>query len=478
MKVRSVRKNAFLNTAKQVCQVLFPIITIPYVTRILGAANYGKINFSNSIVNYFVLLSSLGVTSYAIREGALFRDDKKKFREFSSEIFSINIVSTIIAYFLLFVLLFVPQISSYKSLILVQSLSIILTTLGVDWVNSVYEDYFYIAVRYILFQVISILLLFLFVRKSSDYLKYAAIIVLATTGGNLLNIFYIRRYTKLKLVFHFNWKKHLIPILVLFGNQVAVTLYVNSDVTMLGFLSSESTVGLYSLASKIYTVIQQMLNALLIVSVPRLAYYLGNNNSKKFNILAQSIQKSLLLIIIPLMTGLFSFADTIMKLAGGTQYLQGSNALRILSLALFFSLISAFYTNCILLPYKLENKILLITSAAAVANILLNVWLIPVGGATGAAMTTLISEVIVASWSHKIASKYLVTQKRLPRDATSLLVGGICIIAICFVSKKIFCNSMISVVIAVIISAIVYLLILILFKNSIIMDEMEKCRKW
>lgn len=474
MKVRSVRQNAFLNTAKQVCQILFPIITIPYVTRILGAQNYGKINFSNSIVNYFILLASLGISSYAIREGALLRDNKKKFSAFADEIFSINIISTIVSYILLFILLLVPAVAKYESIILIQSLSILLTTIGADWVNSVYEDYFYIAIRYIIFQVIAIILLFMFVRDTSSYLAYACILVLATTGGNILNIFYIRRYVKLRFTFNLNWRKHLIPILVLFGNQVAVTLYVNSDITMLGFLSNEDTVGIYSLASKIYTVIQQVLNAILIVSIPRLSYYLGQNKSGEFKNLAKVIQQSLLLLLVPLMCGLFSFSDTIMYIVGGNEYLQGANSLRILAIALIFSLLSGFYTNCVLLPYKLEKKILMITSIAAIVNVLLNFLLIPLAGATGAAITTLISEIIVSVFSYRIASKFL-SKNRIIKDDISIIIGGIVVIAICYLFKNIFTNNLIvALAFSIVFSAIGYGIVLLLLRNTVILNEAKK----
>lgn len=474
MKVRSVRKNAFLNTAKQVCQILFPIITVPYVTRILGAQNYGKINFSNSIVNYFMLLASLGVTAYAIREGALLRDNKAQFSEFADEVFSINVISTIVSYIILFLLLLVSAVAKYKSIILIQSLSILLMTLGADWINSVYEDYFYIAIRYIIFQVIAVVLLFIFVRNTNNYLEYASILVLATAGGNILNIFYIRRYVRLKFTLNINWRKHLVPILVLFGNQVAVTLYVNSDITMLGFLSNESIVGIYSLASKIYTVIQQVLNAILVVSIPRLSYYLGQRKINEFQKLAETIQQSLVLLLVPLMCGLYSFSDTIMYVVGGKEYFRGANSLRILAIALLFSLLSGFYTNCILLPHKLEKRILIITSVSAIVNVLLNFWLIPLAGATGAAITTLVSEIIVSIFSYKIASKFL-SKERITSDNISIIVGGIVVLIICSLFKRIFINNLImALIFSVIFSVIGYVIILLLLKNSIAINEIKK----
>lgn len=143
-RIKSIKVNAILNVTKQLCKVVFPLITMPYVTRVLQASGYGKYNFSSSIVSYFILLAGLGISDYAIREGARIRDNKKKFQIFSEEVFTINILSTIASYMILFVfLLFSKKLLDYRLLIIVQSMSIILNTIGCDWINSVYEDYFY-----------------------------------------------------------------------------------------------------------------------------------------------------------------------------------------------------------------------------------------------------------------------------------------------------------------------------------------------
>ena len=141
-KKNSLKVNATLNIIKQVCAIIFPLITFPYVSRTLGVDMYGKINFSNSIVSYITLIAGLGVSSYAIREGARIRDDKVKFERFSNEVFSINIVSTIFSYIVLFFLILLwNKLDSYKSLILILSINVLLTTLGTDWINTVYEDF-------------------------------------------------------------------------------------------------------------------------------------------------------------------------------------------------------------------------------------------------------------------------------------------------------------------------------------------------
>lgn len=193
MKIRSIKVNAILSMIKQVCAIIFPLITIPYVSRILEADNYGKINFSSSIISYFILIAGLGISSYAIREGARIRDEKTTFTKFSNEIFSINILATVLSYILLVVVVFIStKLQQYKLLLFIQSFAIILNTLGADWINSVYEDYLYLSFRYILIQIISLIALFLFVHTPNDYVIYAIIYVFSSSGGNLFNCFYIR----------------------------------------------------------------------------------------------------------------------------------------------------------------------------------------------------------------------------------------------------------------------------------------------
>ena len=170
VKNKSLGINAFLNVIRSSLSVIFPLITYPYAFRILHAENMGKIDFSNSIISYFSLIAVLGVSSYAVREGAKVRDSRKKIDELSSEIFSINVVTTIISYTLL--VLFVAasdKIQPYSELIFLLSLSIAFTTLGIDWINTIYEDFLFITVRSIITHILSLVLLFVLVKHEDDY---------------------------------------------------------------------------------------------------------------------------------------------------------------------------------------------------------------------------------------------------------------------------------------------------------------------
>ena len=147
-KFKSLSVNAFLNAFKSSLSVLFPLITYPYAFRILHVEGMGKVNYATSIVSYFSLIATLGVSTYAVREGAKLRDKKDDLEKFSNQIFSLNVFTTLIAYIALVVsLVFVNQFSSYRVLIVLSSLTIVFTTVGVEWLNTIYEDYLYITIE-------------------------------------------------------------------------------------------------------------------------------------------------------------------------------------------------------------------------------------------------------------------------------------------------------------------------------------------
>ena len=146
VKQRSLTVNSMLNVVRQICAVIFPLITFPYATRVLGTANYGMVSFGLSIISYIALIANLGVIEYAIREGAKVRDNKREFQKFSSQMLSINLLSTAFSLVLLLVLiLFWKRLDGYAVLLMIQSIGVISTTIGTDWINSAYEDYLFIS---------------------------------------------------------------------------------------------------------------------------------------------------------------------------------------------------------------------------------------------------------------------------------------------------------------------------------------------
>lgn len=470
MKQKSLGVNAILNGIKQCCSILFPLVTFPYVSRILGNGGYGKYSFSFSITNYFILFAALGIYTYAVREGAKIRNEQNKINKFCSQVFSINVCSSIISLLLLFCLVFIsPKLGDYKSYIFIQSTAIIMTLLGTDWVNGIYEDYFYITVRYIIVQLLCLIAMFSFVKTSDDIISYCIIAVLATNGGNFINIIYVKRYVKIKFTFHMNLKEHLIPLLILFVNSIAISIYVNSDITILGFFENDVQVGIYSFSSKIYNLLKQLINAIIVVSVPRIAFII-KNKPKEYQLYMNKIFAVLNIILLPITIGMFLMSDSIILLAGGNQYINGNMALKILSIATLFAIYASLFTNCVLIVNRKEKKCLQATVCSSIANVTLNFLFIPYIGMIGAAITTCIAEIINCFMQITFSKHYFYWKTIDFRSSWSCIIGSIFVAIICVTCNLIFETSLSQMISALIVSSITYGVILFIMKNPYVKD--------
>ena len=331
---KSMSLNAVMNALKTLMGVIFPLITFPYASNVLQVENLGKVNFANSVCGYFLLFAGLGISSYAVREGSKYVNDREKLSAFSSEMFSINMITAVIAYLALFVtMLCSAKLRGYTDLLLIMSLQIFFTTIGTEWIFTIFEEYTYITVRGMIFQILSFAALFLFVKNQSDYCIYAGISVFASVGSNVLNYFRARRYCAIHFTWKIDWKTHLKPIMIIFASTLATTLYVSSDTTILGILGSDYNVGIYAVAGKIYGIVKNLLSAVLVVSIPRLSHYAGVGAKKEFNQLFNNIFSALMVVVAPAVIGLILLSREVVLFISGESYLDAVQPLQILSLA-------------------------------------------------------------------------------------------------------------------------------------------------
>lgn len=461
--------NAILNGTQSVLNLIFPLITFPYVSRVLSVNGMGIYNFSYTYVGYFLLIAGLGINTYAVREGAKYRDNFEKISKFSSQIFSINILSTICAYLLLCVTLFVfKNLQLYYLCIVIFSLQIFFTTLGVNWLYIIYEDYTYITTRNILFKIISIILLFVLVKKPSDYIIYAGITVLAGVGSNILNYYHAKSFIKLKLTFNLGLRIHLKPILIIFASVLGVNIYLYADNTILGLLKGDYAVGIYSVSTKIYKMSEDLLSAVLTVTIPRLSMLYGKKLYKEYSKLLSQLFNLLMLLSLPAATGLIMLSKDIVLIIAGEKYLPSANSLAVISSAIVFSLINWIFADCVLLPSKRENKLLITTTVTAVLNILVNIFVIPFWSYDGASFSTVVSELTAMCLNGYFGWNILrkcESYKLIATNMIEALLGCLLIIGVCL-----FCNILISSVIyslitSVILSVLVYGTVLLILRN-------------
>ena len=181
--------------------ILFPVITFPYAARVLMPEGIGAINFLNSIIGYIVLLTSLGIPMYAVKEVAKYRDDKAKRDQITVEIIILSFILCLLGYVAVWILAkYVPQIHQQASLFYILSLTIVFSTIGVNWFYQGIEDFKFITIRAIIIRTLSAVSLFLFVKDSSDLLIYGIIIVGSTVGNNIINFIHLRKHIDRKII--------------------------------------------------------------------------------------------------------------------------------------------------------------------------------------------------------------------------------------------------------------------------------------
>ena len=464
---RRVAKNAFLNTFKTLLINLFPVLTYPYIARVLGVETVGKYTFSASIVSYFFLLAGLGINGYAIREGARIRDDKKAMNRFASEIFAINLYSTVAAYLLLALTVAVStKLRGYSAIILILSSEIMLNTLSLNWVYNVYEDYVFTTNCSLILQLLSLVGMFLFVRSEEDLLLYAAISVLSRYGYAFITFFYARRYVRLSPVLKPN-RKHLKPVFIMFFSMIAATIYISSDVTILGWICGDRKVGLYDTASKTYMIAKNLINAAIAVTIPRMSYLIGNDEREEAQRFGKTIIDVLLMISLPMAVGLCMISRPMVILYAGTAFAEAFRPLQILSVALCFAVAANFYANCILMSLRKEHVIMIAMIISAAVNIGLNFILIPLFAENAAALTTVIAEIIVFTISYVVSNRHLLVRPDR-KNLACAVAGCIGIAAVCRLMETFIARPLYLVLADIFVSVLVYALIQVVTGNKVI----------
>lgn len=476
-KGNSLVKNASLNIIKQLFTLAFSLITFPYVSRVLGDVSYGKYSFATSIIEYMLIFSASAGGAYAIREGAQLKGDNEKLTKFASEIFSIGCIFTCVAYVVLFLLTVIwSKAYQYKDLLFILSFRLSATLIGVEWVFHIFEDFKNITIRQIVVQGVGLLLTLLLVHSENDAKLYAVATVVAMSGANLVNFFVSRKYIKIGITKSLNWKKHIKPILMILFYSAMISIYSNADIVMLGVMKNNSVVGIYSVATKIYGIAKNIFIAALTVLLPRMSAYLGENRIAEIKKTICNTMILLLIGLVPAIVLLAYYAETVILIVAGKDFLQGTESLQLLSIALLFAIVSSLLTTNIMLPNRQENKITILVTVSAVSNVILNVLLIPMWGTSAAALTTVIAEIIVCVGAIAYSKEYLETRKILIMGWKICLSISVMLI-ILFLISALKINDYIEVFVGSCIACLGYCLNLSLLNVKVLRKCCSKLRK-
>jgi O-antigen/teichoic acid export membrane protein len=454
--------------------IIFPLITFPYASRILLPEGIGRVDFARSVIAYFIILSTVGIPLYGVREVAKVRDNKDKLSKLAQELFILNIFFTIISYIILFAVLQLnDKLYAQRELIVLMSTVIIFTTIGIEWLYQALEEYLYITVRTIIFQILSMILLFTFVRSKEDYLIYAGLNVFSSVGSNIINFIHARKYISLKRFKKYDFKKHLKPIFTIFGMNLAVSIYVNLDSVMLGLISGNAAVGIYSAAIKINKVVLAVVTSLGTVLLPRSSYYFQNGRIEEFNNLILKAIDFIMLLAIPAGVGLFLLSNEIILIFSGTHFSAAGLTMKILTPIIFIIGLSNLIGIQILVPTGREKYTFYSVLVGAITNFTLNYFLIRYYAQNGAAVATLIAESCVTIIQIYFAWHFL-KDKLFTKSKIVVVYETFAIFLIVFTVKQIFTNNIYIILISVTLALIAYSVLLTITKNSLFMDGLNK----
>ena len=401
MRQKSLKLNFIMNAILTMSQFIFPLITFPYVSRILLPEGTGKVSFATSVISYFAMFAQLGIPTYGIRACAQVRDDQEKLTRTTQEIFIINFVMTILAYIVFFGGLFtVPRLRQDKMLFLIVSTTLLFNAIGMEWLYKALEQYTYITVRSVIFKFIALIAMFVLIHEKKDYVIYGGISIFAASASNVFNFVYAHKYVGMKPIGEYNFKRHLKPVAVFFAMSCATTVYTNLDTVMLGFMKTDTDVGYYNAAVKIKGILVGVVTSLGTVLLPRASYYVEHGMKEAFLRITNKSITFVFLIATPLMVYFMLFAKEGIFFLSGEAYEGSVLPMQIIMPTLLFIGLSNIMGIQILVPLEKEKVVLYSEIAGAVVDLIINWILIPSMASAGAAIGTLVAEAVVTIWQY------------------------------------------------------------------------------
>jgi O-antigen/teichoic acid export membrane protein len=443
------------------------------------ADGIGLVNYYNSIIEYIVLFTSLGIPVYAVREIAKVRNDPKKLSITGIEILLLNVFFSLLGYIVVGVLSTFSGLQMNLPLFWLLSLSIFMTAIGGNWFYQGIEDFQYITIRGLIVKTIGILLLFLLVKDKSDIMWYGAYVVFGVLGGNFFNLLRFNKYIKKEYLI---WKElhplnHMKPCLHIYALSLITSIYVNLASVMLGAFSTVEAVGYYTGATRLTKMTLGVVTSLGIVMLPRLSNIIVNNDYDSFTRLSNKACRFICAISIPLTVGLFFMSKSLIRLFCGPSYEPSILTLQIISPILLMIALSNLLGIQILYPQGKENIVILCCGLGAMINFALNWLFIPDHAQYGAALANVIAESIVTVSMYIIGKKYIPI--RLFTKFTFhyfIAATGMGVFIYCLLQLKF--SDAVNVLTIPLAGAFFYLIFLVLIKDELLLDIIDYAKNY
>ena len=474
----TLKRNVIFSYINTITGLLFPIVTFPYASRILLPEGIGVVNFQLSIINYIVLFTSLGIPLYAVKEIARCRDNIEERNKTTLEILLLSFYLCLIGYVFVFLLgTCVPQINAHAQLFYVLSLTILFSGIGVNWFYQGIEDFKYITIRAVVVRFLAAISLFIFVKDVNDIIAYGAITVGTTVGNNLINFIHLRKYIPLSSISKYQLEivKHIKPTLQIFILNLVISIYVNLNTIMLGFIDNEYAVGIYTAGNKIPHIILSIVSSMGVVLLPRCSNLVAQGKMDEFANVCRKAIRFICCLSIPFTIALILLAAPIVYIFGGEDFLPAVDVVYFTAPVIIFISLSNILGIQILYPLGKEKVVIYSTLVGAIVNFILNIVLIPFCSAIGAALATLLAEFAVLLYQIVVGKRYisfnLFGSYIVRYTLLALLMAVGIIIVLTFIS-----NIWIQFIVSFIVGSILYAIGLYFSKDIIMLSVLNFTR--
>ena len=475
MSKKSVTKNYIYNLAYQILIIILPVITTPYISRILGVENIGIYSYTLSISAFFILFGSLGIALYGKREIAYLQKDKKKYTIAFWEILILRVITMSIS-LIVFCFTFVRN-GDYQNYFKILILEIIANCIDISWFFQGLEEFKKTVIRNMLVKLISVICIFTFVKTKQDLTKYFIIYVMSILLGNGSLWLYLPRFLEKIKIKELHIKKHLKPTISLFLPQIAVEVYTILDRTMIGLIiNDKSEVGFYDQSQKITKMLLTLITSLGTVMLPRIANNFANGKKKKIVKYMRKSFNMVFFLSFPMIFGIISVSAIFVPKFFGEGYDKVAVIMNVISPIIIFIGLSNVVGTQFLLPTKRQKEYTISVVCGAIVNFIINISLIWKYGAIGASIGTVIAEFMVTAVQMYFVRKDFNIWK-IVKSSKNYLMASLIMFVICLVIRSIVRKPYFSMALQVIIGMISYLTILLVLEDKFIYDIIDRIRK-
>lgn len=424
-------KNALFNILRVLFNLVLPVLVFPYVSRRLGPANLGMVDFATAVVSYFLMFATMGIPVYGRIACAKVRNQEQRLQKTVCELMYIGLLLDAVTILTLLLAVFlVPRFHAYRVLLLLNGLTVLVSAVSLEWLHGALERYQYIALRTMGLKLLSVALIFLLVHSPQDAVLYTAINVLVQVLTAFMDLALVRKHVRFFPLKELNLRRHFTPVLMFFTSSVAVTIAAHTDTVMLNLISGEYHTGLYTFSARIKSMLLALMSAGLDVVIPRLSLAYHEGRHRDFRTLLRTVGLFTFVVACAMWAFFTAFSWEAVNILGSAAY--ESAAAIVMALVLSLPVLSFNFTLGIGVLHTIGRERLYARTMliSCLVNIIANLLLIPRFQGVGAAAATLVSETVNLALYYRYSRDYLKDtfshSRCLPILAAAVAAGALC----------------------------------------------------